>query len=120
MNKLVKIIFLVIGVLLIIGGLIYAKLFVIGNKSYENIVINQVVMSGENVSISGEITDSSRAYKTANFTQVGPDLYVTINSVLVSKKYSTGSFQINIPINWTDINVIHLSDGKTDKVIYSK
>lgn len=120
MNKIVKISLIILGIIVFISGFIYAKNFIIGSKSYESIVISKVVTSNDNIIITGEITDSARSYKSANFTQVGTELYVTITSVITSKKYSTGSFEINIPINGIEINNIHLSDGKTTKVIYSK
>lgn len=120
MNKVLKISLIIIGLIIIAGIGIYTKLFIIGSKSYENIVIDKVTTGTDKVVIIGEITDSSRAYKNASYTLVGTELYVTVQSVLVSKKYSTGNFEITIPVNGIEINNIHLSDNKTTKVIYSK
>lgn len=120
MNKIVKISLILLGVALLIGAGVYIKLFIIGNKSYEDIVINKVSVSESSIVIDGDITSSSRAYKDFSYTLVGTELYVTIDSVLVSKKYNTGKFEIKIEENGTQINNIHLTDNKSTKVIYSK
>lgn len=120
MKKIIKISLIVVSVLLLIGIGIYVKLFYIGNKDYSNIVINQVVTGTDKIIIKGEITDSSRAFKDSSYTLVGTELYISVNSVLVSGKYSSGTFEIEIPVNGLDVNNIHLTDEKTTKVIYSK
>ena len=120
MKKITKIILIVVGAILLIGIGIYVKLFYIGNKDYSSIVINQVVTGTDKITIKGEITDSSRAFKDSSYTLVGTELYVSVNSVLVSKKYNSGSFEIELPMNGLYVNNIHLTDDKTTKVIYSK
>ncbi len=120
MKKIIKIALIVVSVLLLIGIGIYVKLFYIGNKDYSSIVINQVVTGTDKIIIKGEITDSSRAFKDSSYTLVGAELYLSINSVLVSGKYSSGTFEMAIPVNGLDVNNIHLTDDKTTKVIYSK
>ena len=120
MKKIIKIALIVVSVLLLIGIGIYVKLFYIGNKDYSSIVINQVVTGTDKIIIKGEITDSKSAFKDSSYTLVGTELYVSIKSVLVSKKYDSSSFEIELPISGVDVNNIHLTDDKTTKVIYSK
>jgi len=120
MNKIVKLLLIVFGVIVLIGVGIYLKLFVIGNYNYENIVINKVAISTENIIIEGEYTDSSSAYKSSSYTLVGSELYIKVKNTLVTKKNNSGKFDINIPIDGTNIDNIHLTDDKTTKVIYSK
>lgn len=119
MNKFVKISVVMIICVLIIGIGIYYKLFRIGNKNFESIVIDKVTVSSKEAVILGKFSDSSRAYKDFSYTQVGNELYVVVKSVLVSKKYDKGSFSLNIPVNGMDVKYIHLSDDKNTKVIYS-
>lgn len=120
MNKFFKISLVVFVVLLIILGFVYVKSFVIGSSNYENIVIDKVTVSSKSVIINGNYTDSIYAYKKHSYTQVGDELYVTITGVKVSNKYKEGFFSINIPVNGNEISDIHLTDGNSTKVIYSK
>lgn len=120
MNKVVKILLIVFGVLVLIGLIIYVKLFELGNYNYQNITINKVTVSESEIVIDGEYLDSSSAYKSHAYTLVGNELYVKVKNVLVTKKNSSGSFKIKIPINGTNVDNIHLTDDKTTKVIYSK
>lgn len=120
MNKFAKISIIIIGIALLLGAGVYVKLFYIGSKDYSNVEIEKVVVSSDNLTIYGEFVDSSRAYKDYSYRLVGTELYVSLNSVLVSKKYSSGSFEINLPINGIDVENVHLTDDKSTKVIYSK
>lgn len=120
MNKFVKISVLVLCLVLLIGGIFYAKNFVIGSKNYDNITIDKVTLKSDGVVIRGEISNSSYAFKDFDYTLVDTELYVSIKSVMVSSKYKSGSFEITIPVNSQNIKNIHLTDDKTTKVIYSK
>lgn len=119
MNKFLKFSLLVFLVLIIIGGFIYAKMFLIGSKSYENVIIDKVTVSNNQVIIKGKMSDSSKAFKDFSYTLVGDELYVTIQNVLVSNKYKNGEFDMKIPVNAMGVKNIHLTDGKTTKVIYT-
>ena len=120
MNKVVKVSLIVFGAVVLIGVIIYLKLFVIGNCNYENIAVNKVTVSESEVIINAEYTDSSSAYKSHTYTLVGNELYVKVKNVLVTKKNNSGKFEIKIPINGTNVDNIHLTDDKTTKVIFSK
>lgn len=41
---------------------------------------------------------------------MGSELYVKVNSVMISSKYNKGEFSLNIPVNGRDVNNIHLTD----------
>lgn len=118
MNKFVKVSIIVLGIVLVVGIFFYVKLFIIGNNNYESIGNIKVSVASNSVTLSGSFMDSSRAYKDCEYTLVGNELYVQINSVLVSKKYNSGEFSVVIPVN--NIEHIHLTDNKNTKVIYSK
>ena len=117
MNKAIKYSVIGVSVLVIIFLLIYFKMFVIGNSSYKDITINKVSV-GSNITIDGVFTNSGLSFKDYDYTLVGKELYVEVKSVLVSKKYDKGSFSIVIPLNEEEVNDIHLTDGKSTKVIY--
>ena len=119
-KKTIKILLIVLGSILLVGVLIYAKLFYIGSKSYENVVIDKVSAGNYNIIIKGQIDDSSHSYKDYSYTLVGSELYVSITQVLTSNKYKSGAFEIKIPVNASSVDNIHLTDDKTTKVIYSK
>lgn len=119
MNKFVKISVIILGIIIVTGSAIYAKLFIIGNSSYQDISIEKVSM-GSSISIDAEFLNSKRAYKSFSYTLVDSELYVKVNSVMISSKYNKGEFSLNIPVNGRDVNNIHLTDDKTTKVIYSK
>lgn len=119
MNKFVKISVIILGIIIVIGSAIYAKLFIIGNSSYQDISIEKVSI-GSSITIDAEFLNSTRAYKSFSYTLVGSELYVKVNSVMISSKYNKGEFSLNIPVNGRDVNNIHLTDDKTTKVIYSK
>ena len=119
MNKIVKYSILSIVVVLLVFVFIYAKKFVIGNSSYDDILINKVSV-GDNITIIGEYTSSSLAFKSFEYTLVGKELYVEIKNVLVSSKYNKGEFSIVIPLNSDEVENIHLTDNKSTKVIYEK
>lgn len=118
MNKFVKISLILFGMVLVGVTGFYIKLFVIGNNNYESIGNVKVSVAANSITLSGSFMDSSRAYKNSEYTLVGNELYVQINSVLVSKKYNSGDFSIVIPVK--DVQHIHLTDNKNTKVIYSK
>jgi len=120
MNKFLKISLGVLALVLIIGVIYYVKGFVIGSKSYENIVIDKVTLKGSSIEIKGNITDSGRAYKDFSYTLVDTELYITVKSVMVSNKNKTGSFVIEVPVSSNNVNNIHITDDKNTKVIYSK
>ncbi len=120
MNKFVKICLIILGLAIIVSIGIYVKLFYIGNSNYNSIVINKTTLGTNNITISGNFTDSSRAYKDYSYTLVGKELYVTVKSVLVSSKYKSGSFLIKIPLSGSSVENIHLTDSKSTKVIYKK
>lgn len=120
MNKFVKVSLIGLGIVVLVSIFIYFKMFVIGNDSYNNIVIEKVTVGSNTVAIKGKYTASGRAYKEYSYTQVGNELYVTITNVAVSKKYKNGDFEIKIPVNGIEVTDIHLTDSKTTKVIYSK
>lgn len=120
MNKFVKISLIGLVIVLLISAFVYFKLFVLGNDSYSNIVIDKVTVGSNQVVIKGKYTDSGRAYKDYSYTQVGNELYVTITNVLVSKKYDKAEFEIKIPVSGMEVTDIHLTDGKATKVIFSK
>lgn len=120
MNKFVKLSLIVLGCVLLVGILIYFKLFIIGNKNFESIVIDKVTVNSNSVVITGGFSDSARAFKDYSYTQVGNELYVVIKSVMVSKKYDNSEFTLSIPVNGMNVTDIHLSDDKNTKVIYRK
>ena len=119
MNKIVKYSIIGIAVVLLVFAFIYVKKFIIGNSSYEDIDVNKVTV-GNNITIVGRYTNSSRAYKGYEYTLVGKELYVEIKNVLVSSKYNKGEFTIVIPLNSDEVDNIHLTDSKSTKVIYEK
>lgn len=119
MNKFVKVSIIVVVCILALGIGIYVKLFRIGNKNFDSIVIDKVTVSSKEAIIFGKFSDSARGYKDFSYTQVGNELYVTIESVLVSKKYDKGTFSVKIPVNGMEVKYIHLTDDKNTKVIYS-
>lgn len=43
MNKFIKISVIILGIIIVIGSAIYAKLFIIGNSSYQDISIEKLV-----------------------------------------------------------------------------
>ena len=120
MNKFVKL--SIIGFVLVVCVCIfvYLNIFVFGSKDYSSIVIDKVTIGSNDVTIKGYYTDSSRAYKNFSYKQVGNELYVTVISVAVSKKYSSGNFEFKVPVSGMNVNVIQLTDDKTTKVIYNK
>lgn len=120
MNKFVKISLILVSLIVIIAIIVYLKLFVIGSKDYQNILVNKVTVSEKSVVIDMVYTDSSVSYKDYSYTLVGTELYVTVNSVLSNRKNNTGEFKVDIPVNGLDVNNIYLSDNKSAKVIYSK
>ncbi len=120
MNKFVKLALGFVLVIIVIGGLFYAKLFVIGNNNYQNISVSKVTVSDSAVNVYGLYTDSSSAYKDYKYTLVGTELYIEVTNVKVSSKYSKGEFELNVPVNGLNVNNVYLSDGKSAKVIYSK
>lgn len=120
MNKFFKVSLIVLGIIIVVAVGIYVKLFYIGNSDYQSIVINRTSIGNSSIVISGDFTDSGKAYKNFSYTLVGRELYVTINSVLSSNKYKSGSFVIEIPISGNSVDNIHLTDNKSTKVIYQK
>lgn len=120
MNKFVKVSLIFVSIIVVIAVIVYLKLFVIGSKDYQNILVNKVTISENSVVIDMVYTDSSVSYKDYSYTLVGTELYVTINGVLSNKKNNTGEFKVDIPVNGLDVNNIYLSDNKSTKVIYSK
>lgn len=120
MNKFIKIAIILLLVGLVIGGGIYFKMIFIGSNAYDDVVINKVTVSNNDVIIDGILTSSGQAYKDYEYQLVGSELYVNIKEVLISSKYESGKFKINIPVKGISIQDIYLSDGKDTKVIYSK
>lgn len=120
MNKFVKISLIVLGIIVLVGGFVYYKMFYMGSSDYSNIVIEKTTLSNNEIIISGDFSDSNRAYKDYSYTLVGKELYVTINSVLVSSKYKSGNFKISISLGSNSVDNIHLTDNKSTKVIYQK
>lgn len=120
MNKFVKLALVLVLVIIVIGALFYAKLFVIGNNNYQNISVSKVTVSDSAVNVYGLYTDSSSAYKDYKYTLVGTELYIEVTNVKVSSKYSKAEFELNVPVNGLNVNNVYLSDGKSAKVIYSK
>ncbi len=120
MNKIFKISIFAVIVILVLVATIYGMLFIVGSHKYDSVIIDKVTVNNNQVVIKGEYTDSKRAFKEASYTQVGSELYITLTSVLVSKKYSSGNFVVTIPTNGVQVSDIHLTDGKATKVIYSK
>lgn len=118
MNR--KVVLVLLGTLLVvvlIGVFIYLKMFVFGNSDYSNIKIESIVYSEKDVVIKGDFLDSDSAYKDYSYTLVGNELYLTINHVKVSNKYSSSNFEISLPVNGMITN-IHLTDNKSTKVIF--
>ena len=120
MNKFVKIALIILGIVVLIGGFIYYKMFYLGTSDYSSIVIEKTTLGNNELVITGDFSDSSRAYKDFSYTLVGKELYVTVNSVLVSNKYKSGNFKITIPLGSSSVDNIHLTDNKSTKVIYKK
>lgn len=120
MNKFVKIALIMLGIVVLIGGFIYYKMFYLGTSDYSSIVIEKTTLGNNELVITGDFSDSSRAYKDFSYTLVGKELYVTVNSVLVSNKYKSGNFKITIPLGSSSVDNIHLTDNKSTKVIYKK
>ncbi len=120
MNKFIKISIITLIVILIIGIGIYYYIFKMGSYAYEDVMIDKVTVSNNSVKIEGYLSGSGSAYKDYKYQLVGTELYVQIRSVLVSKKYNSPSFTIEIPINGNEINNISLSNEKKTKLIYSK
>lgn len=120
MNKFVKVSIVCLGIILLVSVFVYFKMFVIGNDNYDDIVIDKVTVGSGKVLVKGKYSDSGRAYKDFSYTQVGNELYITVTSVLVSKKFKSGDFEITIPVNGMEVTDIHLTDGSATKVIYSK
>lgn len=119
-NNFVKVSIIGILLIILIGVVIYSKMFIIGSKDFSSIDIDKVTVGNNEVTIKGIITDSGRAFKDYSYTQVGNELYVTIKSVVVSKKNNSGNFEIKIPVSGMNVDTIQLSDDKSTKVIYSK
>ena len=119
MNKIVKYSILGIACVLLVFIFIYVKKFIIGNSNYEDIDVCKVTV-GNNITIVGRYTNSSLAYKDYKYTLVGKELYVEITNVLVSSKYNKGEFAIVIPLNFDEVDNIHLTNNKSTKVIYKK
>ena len=120
MNKFLKVSLVVLGIGIILSISVYVKLFFIGNKNYESVKIEKVTTSSSSVIIKGKFMYSSVAYKDYSYTQVGDEVYVTIRNVKVSSKYKNDNFEIEIPVKGMEVMFIHLTDGKTTRVIYSK
>ena len=119
MNKVVKYSIISVVLLVIVFVVVYVCKFRVGNSNYKDITINKVSV-GSSIVIDGYYKDSSIAYRDYKYTLVGRELYVEVKNVLVSSKYNSGSFSIIIPLNESEVDNIHLTDGKTTKVIYSK
>lgn len=120
MNKFLKVSLIVVLFLVVISIIVYLKLFVIGSKNYESILVNKVTISDKNVIIDMIYTDSSTSYKDYSYVLVGSELYVTVTGVLSNSKNNIGEFKVDIPVNGLNVNNIYLSDNKSTKVIYSK
>lgn len=118
MSKGLKIGLIMLGVLIILGIIIYSKLFILGTNRYDYIEIDKVTISDKDITIKGDIVDSVHSFKDYSYTLVGGELYVEITSVLTSGKYKSGKFEIVIPL--TNVNNIHLTDNKSTKVIFSQ
>lgn len=120
MNKIVK--FSIVGFVLLlgIGVFVYLKMFIFGSKDYTSVAIDKVTVGSSEVTIKGHYTDSGRAYKEFSYKQVGNELYVSVVSVVVSKKYSSGNFEFKVPISGMNVDAIQLTDDKSTKVIYNK
>lgn len=119
MNKVIKYSIISVVFLVIVFVVVYVCKFRVGSSNYEDIAINKVSV-GSSINIDGYFRDSKLAYKEYKYTLVGRELYVEVKNVLVSSKYSSGTFSISIPLNESEVDNIHLTDGKTTKVIYSK
>lgn len=119
-NKTVMLSLIGLVLVIVFSLILYFTLFINGSESFDSIIINKVTVSEKEVIINGGFSDSSRAYKKYDYTLDGEDLYVSIKSVLVSDKYKDGEFQINIPVNGTEVNNIYLLNGDKTKAIYSK
>lgn len=120
MNKFVKISIILLLVCVILGGGIYFKNTRIGNYVIEDVSINKVTVGNDKIVVDGLLTSSGKAYKDFDYQLVGSELYINIKEVLVSSKYETGKFTINVPVSGTNIQNVYLSDGSKTKVIYSK
>lgn len=120
MNKKQTIIALAVLVIIaIIGVIVYLNFFKIGSSDYSNIQINKVTLSEDDLTIYGEFIDKDSSYKDFSYTLVGTELYVTINHVKISEDNNQRTFEINLPISGTLVSHIHLTDGKSTKVVYS-
>ena len=117
MNK--RILFTILGIVLLVALGIIVKLFIIGTKDYQYIEITSVGKSKNNlIQIEGNITNESYKYKSFSYVQVAKELYVTINTVKTFNAKDNNSFSIEIPVSLSSVEHIQLTDDKTTKVIY--
>ena len=68
MNKFFKVSLIVLGIIIVVAVEIYVKLFYIGNSDYQSIVINRTSIGNSSIVISGDFTDSGKAYKNFSYT----------------------------------------------------
>ncbi len=118
MNKFVKVSLGVLVLLSVMLCLFYVINFRVGSSSYKNININKVVISSDSIVINGEFSKDNLAFKDYSYSVKGDKLYLIINSVLVSNKYSDRDFSIKLKEDGLGIKYIYLSDGKDYEVIY--
>ena len=117
MNK--RIIFSILGIVLLVVSGIIVKLFIIGTKDYQYIDITNVDKSKNNlILIEGNITNEHYKYKSFSYVQVAKELYVTINTVKTISTQDNNEFSIEIPVYLNSVEHIQLTDDKTTKVIY--
>lgn len=67
-----------------------------------------------------DVTDSALVYKCFTYTKDNGNVYIKARFVLVSSIYRCGDFLIDIHDGFSDAENIYFTDGKHDRLIWSK
>lgn len=83
------------------------------------ILFRQIELTPNALNLSGTLTASALSYRDCEFEQDGSNLYITLQGGLVTKKHSTGDFDISIHNEeFSQVDRVYLKYGEDHALIY--
>jgi hypothetical protein len=111
----------IICIVIIIGGAVLLKTFIIGSlESVDIVPLNHISVSDTEIALSGELQASALAYKGFKYRIDGETMYVRVYSVVVSSFHKYGTIQIGIDGDFSNINKIYVEDSDNQRLIWDR
>jgi len=122
MKRILVLICCIGGLVLITGGIIFVKMFIIGNlMDIERVSISNIAIDNTKMEINGGFfQDSALAYKGCKYRIEGNNIYVKIYSTVVSSFYKYGNIKIVINGDLSEIQNVYLEDLNNKKAIWCR